>query len=156
MTHHSTTRVPVDDSYVALVGKAVYVFAYYEWTIIYIIEYLKSGFVHKYSRGRPLTSGDVRQELQDTINDQLGSVSKVSDAELQACCNEFSALIVKRNALIHAHPITDADGSQILAYQTKVTKPLPDMKWPGIEVEAIVQEFDAAACSAGSLLDRLR
>ncbi len=156
MTHHSTTRVPVDDSYVALVGKAVYVFAYYEWTIIYIIEYLQSGFVHKYSRGRPLTSGGVRQELQDTINNQQRSFSKVSAAELQACCDEFSALIVKRNALIHAHPITDADGSQILAYQTDVTKPLPDMKWPGIEVEAFAQEFDAAACRAGSLLDRLR
>ena len=156
MTQHSTTRVPVDDSYVALVGKAVYVFAYYEWTIIYTIEYLRSGFVHKYSRGRPLTSGDVRQELQDTINDPMASFAKVSEAELQACCDEFAALIVKRNALIHAHPITDSDGSQILAYQTKVTKALPDMKWPKAEVEAIIQEFDAAACRAGSVLDRLR
>ncbi|MBU2739378.1 hypothetical protein [Acidithiobacillus concretivorus] len=45
MAHHSSTRVPVDDSYAALVGKAVYVFAYYEWTIIYVIDYLQSGFV---------------------------------------------------------------------------------------------------------------
>ncbi len=156
MTHHSSTRVPVDDSYAALVGKAIYVFAYYEWTIIYTIVYLQRGFVSKYSRGSSMTSGNVRQELQNTINNPLVSFSKVPQAEFQACCDEFEKLIVKRNALIHAHPITDSDGSQILAYQTKVTKPLPDMKWPRGEVESIIQEFDAAACRAGVILDRLR
>lgn len=156
MSFHSTTRVPVDDAYASLVGKAVYVFAYYEWTIIYAIEYLQSGFVHKYSRGASITSGNVRQELQNTINNPVVSFTKVSKVELQACCDEFERLIVKRNALIHAHPVTDSDGSQILAYQTKVTKPLPDMKWPRNEVEAIIEEFDVAACSAGTLLDRLR
>lgn len=156
MTNHSSTRVPVDNSYAALVGKAVYVFAYYEWTIIYAIEYLQSGFVHKYSRGGSMTSSNLRQELQNTISSPFVSFAKVSQTELQACCDEFKKLIVKRNALIHAHPITDSDGSQILAYQTKITKSLPDMKWTRPEVEAIIQEFDAAACRAGVLLDRLR
>lgn len=154
MTHHSSTRVPVDDSYVALVGKAVYVFAYYEWTIIYAIDYLKRGFVQTYSRDRTMTSGQVCKELQNTLDNV--SFAKVTQAEMQACCDEFGKLIVKRNALIHAHPITDSDGSQILAYQTNVTKPLPDMKWPRNEVESIIQEFDEAACRAGALLDRLR
>ena len=103
-----------------------------------------------------MTSGNVRQELQGTINSPHVSFAKVSKQELQACCDEFDVLIVKRNAPIHAHPITDSDGSQILAYQTKITKPLPDMKWPKTEVESIIQEFDRAACSAGTLLDRLR
>jgi hypothetical protein len=156
MTLHSSTRVPVDDSYAALVGKAVYIFAHYEWTIIYIIDYLQSGFVGKYSRGGSMTSGTVRQELQNTIDSPHVSFAKVSKAELQTCCDEFEELIVKRNALIHAHPITDSDGSQILAYQTKVTKSLPDMKWPKAEVESTIREFDAAACAAGVLLDRLR
>lgn len=156
MTLYSSTRVPVDDLYAALVGKALYVFAYYEWTIIYVIDYLRSGFVSRYSRGSSMTSGNVRQELQDTINNPQTSFAKFSKAELQACCDEFEKLIVKRNALIHAHPATDSDGSQILAYQTKTTKPLPDMKWPKNEVESIIQEFDAAACRAGSILDKLR
>lgn len=103
-----------------------------------------------------MTSGKVRQELQDTINSHKYHSPRVSKAELQARCDEFEKLIVKRNALIHAHPITDSEGSQILAYQTKVTKPLPDMKWPKAEVESIIQGFDAAACRAGALLDRLR
>ncbi|MBI5922889.1 MAG: hypothetical protein HY847_14750 [Betaproteobacteria bacterium] len=156
MTLHSSTRVPVDDTYAALAGKAIYVFAYYEWTIIYIIDYLQAGFVHRYSRGKPMMSGNVKQELQNTIDNPAVSFSKVSKTELQACCDEFERLITKRNALIHAHPCTDSDGFQILAYQTKVNKPLPDMKWPQTEVEAIIKEFDTAACSAAVLLDRLR
>jgi hypothetical protein len=156
MSLHTTTRVPVDDSYAALVGKTVYIFAYYEWTIIWIIELLKSGFVHEYSRESSYTSGAVRQKLQKTINNPALDFSKVSKQELQSCCDQFDRLIVKRNALIHAHPCIDSDGSQILTYQTKITKPLPDMKWPKGEVEAIVKEFDRAACDVGMLLDRLR
>jgi hypothetical protein len=38
-------RVPYDPDYNALVGTAVYVFAYYEWAAIYIIEQFKPGFV---------------------------------------------------------------------------------------------------------------
>jgi hypothetical protein len=156
MSLHSTTRVPVDDSYVALVGKAVYVFAYYEWAIIWIIELLQPGFVGRYSRGNSMTSGNVRDALQEVINDAATSFAKTTKQELQCCCTEFERLIVKRNALIHAHPCTDTDGSQILAYQTKTTKLLPDMKWPKPEVEAIVAEFDKAACNAGVVLDKLR
>ena len=77
-------------------------------------------------------------------------------SDLKRICDDFDILIVKRNALIHAHPITDTDGAQILAYQTQVTKPLPDMKWPKTEVESIIAAFDAAACEAGSLLEHLR
>ena len=156
MTLHSSTRVPVDDSYAVLVGTAVYIFAYYEWAIIYVIDYLQSGFVSEYSRGGSMTSGAVREKLQRTIDSPHVSFSKVSKTELQTCCDALEKLIVKRNALIHAHPITDSDGSQILAYQTKVTKPLPDMKWPKAEVESAIREFDAAACGAGVILDRLR
>ncbi len=38
-------RVPFDPNYTALVGTAVYVFAYYEWAVIYLIQQFKPGFV---------------------------------------------------------------------------------------------------------------
>lgn len=65
---HRTTRTPIDDQYVCLVGKAVYLFAYYEWTIIYIIEQLEKGFVGEYSRGKPMTSGKVSYRFGNVIN----------------------------------------------------------------------------------------
>ena len=156
MLMHSTTRVPVDDSYAVLVGKAVYVFAYYEWSIIWIIEFLQPGFVSRYSRGNPMTSGQVREELRAVIDNPGTNFTKVTKAELEFSCTGFEKLIVKRNALIHAHPCSDTDGSHILTYQAKTTKPLPDMKWPKQEVEATTAEFDTAACASGVILDRLR
>lgn len=156
MSNTISTRIPVDDRYVALIGRAVYVFAYYEWTVIYIIEYLSPGFVQEYSRDRVMTSDFVRRRLLTTINEPSVSFAKVPKRELELCCDTFQKLIVDRNALIHAHPITDATGSQILAYQTKISKPLPDMHWSTAEIEAVIHAFDSAACRAGDLLDRLR
>lgn len=149
------TRVPYDASYTALVGTAVYVFAYYEWAIIYLIQQYKSGFVGKYCRSSPMTSGVVRRELGAVLADQQTQYVVVLKAELQACHDEFARLVEKRNALIHAHPIIDHDGSQILNYQARVNRPLPDMKWPVAEVEAAIHEFDAAACNANALFNRL-
>jgi hypothetical protein len=147
---HSTTRTPVDDSYVALIGKAIYIFAYYEWAIICIIGYFQPSFIQAYSRGNPITSGGVLKKLKEIINNPPLPLDNVSKTDLEDCCEEFETLIVKRNALIHAHPSSDLDGSQILSYQTKITKPLPDMKWSKTDVEDIIQEFDAAACRAAS------
>ncbi len=156
MSLHSTTRVPVDDNYATLVGKAVYVFAYYEWAIIWIIELLDSGFVHEYCRGNPMTSGMVQERFRAVIDNSATKFNKVCKQELLDCLGEFASLIVQRNALVHAHPCTDSDGAQILTYQTKSSKPLPDMKWPVAEVGKLISVFDKAACCAGRLLDKLR
>src|SRR5687767_4349309 len=91
---HSTTRVPVDDQYAALVGKAIYLFAYYEWTIIWIIEYLAPGFVGDYCRGKPLPSGGVKKRLDELTNDPTTDFSKVSSNELAECGNIFQALVI--------------------------------------------------------------
>jgi hypothetical protein len=148
------TRVPYDSQYTALVGTAVYVFAYYEWAVIYLVEQYKPGFVSRYCRGAPMTSGGVKKELEAILRDPQTTYTHAAKASLEACFQEFARLIDKRNALIHAHPITDRDGSQILNYQARMDRPLPDMKWPVAEVEAAIAEFDAAACAANELLHR--
>ena len=149
------TRVPYDPRYTALVGTAVYVFAYYEWAVIYLIQQYRPGFVGRYSRGAAMTSGGVKKELQAVLADPDTAYRAVSKAELQGCLDEFGRLINMRNALIHAHPITDHDGSQMLSYQTAIGRPLSDIKWPVSEVEAAIRAFDSAACSANELLHRL-
>jgi hypothetical protein len=148
------TRVPHDPKYTALVGTAVYVFSYYEWAIIYLIQQYKSGFVSRYCRGAPMTSGGVKKELEGILSDQQTNYVHATRTDIEACVLEFARLIDKRNALIHAHPITDQNGSQILNYQARVDHPLPDMKWPVAELEAAISEFDDAACRANELLHR--
>lgn len=149
------TRVPLDSNYTALIGTAVYVFAYYEWAVIYLIQQFKPGFVARYCRGAPMTSCQVKRELETILKDVGIVYTRVSRAELQTCCDMFANLIDKRNALIHAHPITDTDGSQILNYQARADRPLPDMKWPVASVNEFLKEFDGAACDANALLHRL-
>ena len=149
------TRVPFDPTYTALVGTAVYVFAYYEWAVIHLIQQFKPGFVSRYCRGTAMPSGQVKRKLDAILRDPVTVYNNVSRAELEACCHRFGSLIDKRNALIHAHPITDTDGGQILNYQSRIDRALPDMKWPVASVQQVLQEFDAAACNANELLHRL-
>ena len=149
-------RVPLDDDYTALVGKAVYVFSYYEWTIIYIIEALSPVFVSEYSREHSLTSGAVCRRLRKLVDD--GAKPETSDAgELETCLDEFSSLIPRRNALIHAHPITNqSDGAQILNFQGPTSRLVSDMKWDSAAIRTFIEDLDQAAIRAGVLLQKLR
>ena len=60
-------RVPFDENYVSQIGKAVYLFSYYEWTIIYLVEQLQPGFVKKYSREKTMTSNDILKKFKSAL-----------------------------------------------------------------------------------------
>jgi len=151
MNLHTTTRVPVNDSYASLLGKAVYVFAYYEWTIIYIIEKLEPGFVTRYSRGKPMTSGVVSKKFENVINPLPNTPQDLLD-----CHTKFSALVDRRNTLIHAHPARASDGSDILAYQTDPRRKFPNVQWSNGDAELLIKDIDNAAVEAGQLLEKLQ
>ena len=102
-----------------------------------------------------MVSGEVKRELEKILDNPQTTYTLVTKAELDISCKNLTDLIVKRNALIHAHPVTDHDGSQILSYQTNLDRKLTDMKWPVAEVETAIAEFDQAACSVNELLHRL-
>jgi hypothetical protein len=155
VNYHTSTRIPIDDKYAVILGKAVYAFAYYEWIIIYILEYLDEGFVNRYSRGNPMPSGAVAVQLSDIIG-RANLPSSVTRVELEQCALSFGKLKEQRNALIHAHPITSNDGEQILSYQSKTTKLISDKIWPIAEIESFVCEIDEAAIFASGILDRIR
>ena len=145
-------RIPFNDEYVNLVGKAVYMFSYYEWAIIYLVERLQPGFVRKYCRGNArMTSGKVCKRFEAALDSDTGSHG-VDESHLEECYRKFESLIPKRNALIHAHPITDVGGAQILSYQGNVSQRISDMKWQSSQVEDFMKEIDEAACQANELL----
>lgn len=161
---HFTTRIPVWDNYAAALGKAVYVFAYYEWTVIYIIDHLRSNYVQTYSRP-PLdkngnatgyTSGKVNNDLKSAILETEVPLSPSLRDDLSNCQAAFSLLYIRRNALIHAHPITFND-KQILGYQTTKTAKIStsDMIWELSDIESFIRDIDEAAIAAGTLLETL-
>ena len=148
-------RVPFDPEYVILLGKAVYLFAYYEWIVIYIIEVLAPGFVATYSRGKPLPSGTVGKKFRRAIVNSRGLPPDDLKA-LDACATEFENLVDRRNALVHAHPITDTDGSQILHYQTCPSRPYPDMRWDEASIRDFLLVADAAVGQAHCVYMKLK
>lgn len=148
-------RVPYSDSFVRLVGIAVYVFSYYEWQVIYIVEELAPGFVLEYCRERTLTSRAVCNRF-DAVLKRCGA-RNVELRDAMVCCREkFHGLIARRNALIHAHPITDPVEGQILNYQTKPSKPIPDLRWGQDEIRAFITDVDEAAWEANALFYKLK
>lgn len=149
---HTTTRIPIDDDFAALLGKAVVAFGYYEWMTIYLIEWLGTAdFVHTYSREKTLTAAGVRRELEMAIAALPPAFSAVSRTDLDEVHDTFAALIDRRNALVHAHPATDADGSQIVSYQAKTSKPIADKTWRSSDIEALIADIDRAV--SGKLSD---
>lgn len=149
------TRVPFEESYVCLLGQAVYLFAYYEWQIVYIINCLSQGFVGEHSRGNPLTSGAVHKRFAVELA-KGNAPSGVSLASLEACRDTFHSLIPRRNALVHAHPITDKVEGQIVAFQAGPSQPIHDLRWERVHLRTFIQDVDKAACEAGALFDQLR
>ena len=150
------TRIPFDPQYVQSVGKAVYFFAYYEWIIIYVIEQFSPGFVNEYSRNRKMTSGHVAKRLKKVLHEGTAMAAEIRSA-LDTCCDEFDSLIPRRNALIHAHPITDTPtGAQILNFQSGISEAIADMKWSGDSVERFAFDVSEASTKASALFELIQ
>ena len=137
----------MDIEYVTLLGKAVYSFSYYEWTIIYIINHFNNDFVSRYCREKFLTSGKVLEEFKKLIENN-------NDKKLLNCKDVFSELIDERNALIHAHPCTSNNGKQILNYQS--SKKIHDLLWDNNTIINFINKVDIAEIEAAKLLDSFR
>ena len=149
------TRVPFSESYVRLMGVAVYLFSYYEWQVICIVDELAPGFLREYSRQKTLTSSAVHNRFDAVL--RHCDVRNAGLHKSLACCRDtFGSLIARRNALIHAHPITDPVEGQILHYQTKPSKPISEMRWEPDQIRALIEDVDEAVCEANSLFYQLK
>ena len=152
------TRIPFDEIYVKLIGQAVYTFSYYEWQIIYLVEQLQPGFVKAYSRpcGKPpMASYRVFEAFEAALKEAPSDFDGNKEA-FKACMNKFKNLIPRRNALIHAHPITDINGAQVLNYQSALSKPISDLKWDEKEISNFIKAVDEAVCQASKVFDNLK
>ena len=144
-------RVEMNEAYVALLGKAIFIFAYLESVLIDVGDCLEPGFKSRYARGKPMTSGAVATELRALVGRQA-ALDAGYLAELKVAVEAFAALVPHRNALIHAHPYTAPGGRQELAYQSEPARALTDVVWPQGDIEAFALRADALAVSVNGLL----
>lgn len=102
-------RVPVEDGYVAALGRAAYVFSSAEWNAVYCCEKLEPGFVQKAVK---LTAGQIADKLVSLMNKRPATAT-----DRQQCIDvaaEFKRLTGRRNDLMHANPGTAPGGEQQL------------------------------------------
>ena len=111
------------------------------------------------------TSGDLTatdfDELTETCKARHGLASpnpdRASSSRHSSCENSLAIKCPRKpGALyIHAHPITDDSGAQILNYQASLAKQISDMKWEVASLQEFIHEVDAAACQIGEMFEKL-
>jgi hypothetical protein len=140
----SEFRIPADDAYTAILGRAVYNFTYYEGIVVETLEKLCPGYLRRHSNEGP-TSGHVARLFIETAE-------AVESSALAKCAATFDDLRKERDKLLHAHPYTVDGGLQQLHYRGG--RHLAT-KWPTDEVGDLALKFDSASCELKDLFDRL-
>ncbi len=158
MPHEYATRIPVDDQYLISLGRATYIFAYYESMIVDLVDRFTPGFKTDVARSKSnYTAGRIRGKLKELIDSASTDFSRISKGEMQAVHDRFDAFIDRRNSLIHGRPITAHDGSQILAYQGHEGKANPDEQWPAPAIDDFSDEVAKERIeNLGPLFERVR
>lgn len=103
-------RVPQDAAYFQAIGLATVAFARLEWNSVWCCERLEPGFIHTIESQKK-TAGALANDLNRLF-------SRVSDESLRSkitpFSDEFKAIVLERNGLIHGKPGTTPNGDQRL------------------------------------------
>jgi hypothetical protein len=91
----------------------------------------------------------------DTGVAESGTVEEIDQfvgaGKLRRCAQEFRRMALLRNALTHAHPATDPDGSKRL----HCWNPSRSVEWPDEAVENAARQFDDAVAELSALYSRI-
>lgn len=142
-------RYPVDHDYAALLGYAVFLYAMLEWQVVYIGEKLQPGFV---SENIGKEGGRIAAALTRAINANSSTLSTAIVEKLDEISARFQVLKDRRNALIHARPITmpGPERTPGLSYNGRSG----DALWTEDEIIEAIKEFEKAAEDANNIYYR--
>ena len=138
----NTPGAPIDDQYVALIGRALYNFAYAEWEIIYLGSLLLPGFLNREAGN---DSHTIAREF--SLLSQGGRFPELVDI-----ANRFTIAEEKRMEFLRATPITGPLGAQILkdSGQSQV------QQWDLQTVTAFTSELETLATYSDVLYYKLK
>ena len=103
-------HIRVHKFYVAALGRAVYNFAYLEWTMVLLGETLSPGFIDAAGRRTARQIAGRFKTLVDAV--PSGDLDK---ARLTALAHAFCDLVKRRNGLVHGRPLTASKSKAGLA-----------------------------------------
>ena len=112
-------RTPCDSGYVAAIGRAIYIFAIYEWTVVHTMEKLRPGFLDKWRFAKnPMTAGRLGKKFKNAV-DESSDLAPPLTSRLKEAARAFIEFVDERNELVHAHVYSEPDVRQQLIYQGK-------------------------------------
>ena len=122
-------RVPVDQDYLAAIGRATYCFARLEWVAVYCGNKLKSGYVNCVAKK---TAGQVSKDIKRFASRSTDNSKRV---RYEAAVDEFDRLVCRRNGLMHANPGTAGIDQRLFRHGAP---------WQPSDIDDLADEF--AAC----------
>jgi hypothetical protein len=131
-------QTPFDSGYVAAIGRAIYIFAVYEWNVVHTMEKLRPGFLSKWRFAkRPMTAGKLGENFEKTV-DEANDLALPVTSRLKEAARAFMEFVDERNELVHAHVYSEADGTQQFIYLGKDKT----RTWSIAEIDDLAHRFE--------------
>jgi hypothetical protein len=144
-------RTPYDSGYVAAVGRAIYIFAFYEWNVVHTMERLRPGFLSKWRFAkRPMTAGTIGKKFKNAV-DESSDLIRPFASNLNEAAKTFMEFVDERNELVHAHVYSEPDGRQQLIYQGKDKT----RTWSVAEIDDLAHRFENYSIALHDLMKEI-
>jgi len=144
-------RTPYDSEYVAAIGRAIYIFAIYEWNVVHTMEKLRPGFLNKWRFAKnPMTAGKVGKKFKNAVNDS-NDLARPLTSKLKEAAKIFMESADDRNELVHAHVYSEPDGRQQLIYQGKDKT----RTWSVAEIDDLAHRFENSSITLRDLMKEI-
>jgi hypothetical protein len=144
-------RTPYDSGYVTAIGRAIFIFANYEWNVVHTTERLRPGFLIKWRFAQnPMTAGRLGKKFEKAVN-EASELAPPLTSRLKEAARAFIESVDERNELVHAHLYSEQDGRQQLIYQGKdKTK-----TWSVAEIDDLAHRFENSSIALRDLMQEI-
>ncbi|MGU3538422.1 hypothetical protein [Methylobacterium sp. A54F] len=130
------SRGPATQDYYSALGQAMFVFSCLEWNLVCIALRIDRDFADK-KFYKSMTSWKAYEKFRKTFQHKGLGASPLEE-RLLALADEFSALVKRRNDIVHSQPATGADGSAMLSrYQF-----IDTFQWAIADLDAFTQDAE--------------
>jgi hypothetical protein len=144
-------RTPYDSGYVAAIGRAIYIFAIYEWTVAHTMEKLRPGFLGKWRFAKnPMTAGRLGKKFKNAVGES-SDMARPLTLKLKEAAKTFMEFVDERNELVHAHVYSEPDGRQQLIYHGKDKT----RTWSVAEIDDLAHRFENYSIALRDLMKEI-
>jgi hypothetical protein len=134
-------RTPYDSDYVTAIGRALYIFAIYEWNVVWTIEKLHPGFLDEWRfREKRMMAGAIGRKFIKVVSESA-EVFRALGSGFEEAAKAFHGFVDERNELVHAHVYSEPNGTQQLIYQRKSK----NRTWSIAEIDALSHRLEESS-----------